>query len=113
MTSLHELMDAACGSKGIREHAIASGRLPIIDVNLRRDSELKERLLLEARARRAADHADPVAVRCRQRSSVERVNSALKDSFGARHVRGPTKVGCHLLFGIPALTVEQLTRIAA
>ena len=115
VTSLYELMDAAYDCREIREHATGSGRVPIIDVNPRRDRELKERLLLEARAQRAAGHVDPVAVRYRQRSSVERVNSALKDSFGGRHVRvrGPTKVGCHLLFGILALTAEQLMRIAA
>ena len=113
--SLYELMDSAYDSKEIREHATASGRVPIIDVNPRRDRDLKERLLLEARAQRAAGHVDHAAVRYRQRSSVERVNSALKDSFGGRHVRvrGPTKVGCHLMFGILALTVEQLMRIAA
>ena len=89
--------------------------MPIIDADPRRDKELKESLALEAKAQRAAGHVDPAVVRYRQRSSVERVNSARKDSYGGRHVRvrGPTKVGCHLLFGILAPAAEQLMRIAA
>ena len=41
---------------------------------------------------------------------MERVNGRLKDEFGGRYlrVRGPGKVWCHLMFGILALTVEQL-----
>ena len=41
------------------------------------------------------------------------MNSALKDSYGARHVRvrGHAKVACHLFFGVLALTVEQLMRL--
>ena len=80
-----------------------------------RDGALKESLALEAKARRAAGHVDPAAERCKQRSSVERANSALKNAFGGQQVRvrGPTKVGCHLLFGILALTAEQPMRIAA
>jgi len=44
---------------------------------------------------------------------VERVNSALRDSYGGRHVRvrGHAKVACHLFFGVLALTVQQLMRL--
>jgi len=44
---------------------------------------------------------------------VERVNSALKDSYGGRHVRvrGHLKVACHLMFGVLALTVHRLMRL--
>ncbi len=44
---------------------------------------------------------------------MERVNGRLKDEFGGRHlrVRVPGKVLCHLMFGILALTVEQLIRL--
>ncbi len=40
------------------------------------------------------------------------MNSALKDSYGARHVRvrACAKVACHLFFGVPGLTVHQLMR---
>ncbi|MCY4305849.1 MAG: transposase, partial [Aestuariivita sp.] len=54
-------------------------------------------------------HVDPSKERFKQRSRVERVNAALKDSYGGRHlrVRGAAKVACHLFFGIFALTVDQ------
>ena len=41
------------------------------------------------------------------------MNSALRDSYGGRHVRvrGHAKVACHLFFGVLALTVQQLMRL--
>ena len=60
-------------------------------------------------------HGQPYAkdVRYRERSTVERVNGRLKDEFGARQVRvrGHSKVLCHLMFGVLALTVDQLLRL--
>ena len=52
-------------------------------------------------------------IRFKERSAAERVNSALKDSYGGRfvRVRGHDKVLCHLMFGILALAVEQLMRL--
>ena len=54
----------------------------------------------------------PEAMRYHERSTVERVNGRLKDEFGGRmvRVRGHAKVMCHLMFGILALTVDQLMR---
>ena len=109
----YELMDAAYDSMEIGFHAYLSGHVPVIDVNPRNDAELKQRLAQEAKAQEKAGHIHPSRVRYRQRSSVERVNSALKDSYGGRHVRvrGPAKVACHLFFGILALTVDRLMRL--
>ena len=44
---------------------------------------------------------------------VERVYSRLKDEFGARmvRVRGASKVMAHLMFGVLALTVDQLLKL--
>ena len=55
------------------------------------------------------------ARRLAQRTACERVNSRLKDQFGGNtlRVRGPTKAMCHLMFGILALTVDQLTRLVS
>ena len=51
--------------------------------------------------------------RYRQRTTVERAYSRLKDEFGARtvRVRGPQKVFAHLMFGVLALTVDRLLKI--
>ena len=47
------------------------------------------------------------------RTMAERVNARLKDAFGGRTVRvpGAVKVKCHLMFGILALTADQLIRL--
>ena len=104
VVNLYDLMDAAYDAREI--HAISErlGHVPIIDTNPRRDKALKEARNREARARRAAGHVEARTVRYRIRTVVERTNARLKDEFGARHVRvrGPTKVACHLMFGLLA-----------
>ena len=115
VVNLYDLMDAAYDAREI--HAISErlGHVPIIDTNPRRDKALKEARNREARARRAAGHVEARTVRYRIRTVVERTNARLKDEFGARHVRvrGPTKVGCHLMFGLLDLTADQVMRLAA
>ena len=51
--------------------------------------------------------------RYKDRTMIERVFGRLKDEFGARQirVRGPVKVMAHLMFGILAVTVDQLLRL--
>ena len=73
----------------LRFHDCLSGEVPIIDVIRRGDADLKQRLAQEAKAQEEAGHIHPSRVRCRQPSSLERANSALKDSRGRRHVCVP------------------------
>ena len=44
---------------------------------------------------------------------LQRTNARLKDEFGGRNVRvrGPVKVMSHLMFGVLALTADQLMRL--
>ena len=113
VTNLYDLMDSAYDAVEIREHSQALGHVAIIDENPRRDAARKQALLTEAQAQRASGYVYPADVRYRERTTVERVNGRLKDEFGARHVRvrGHAKVLCHLMFGILALTVDQLLRM--
>ena len=55
----------------------------------------------------------PEDVRYNERTAIERVNGRLKDEFGGRmlRVKGHAKVMTHLMFGILALTVDQLIRL--
>ena len=110
--NLYDLMDAAYDAAEIRAHSEALGHVPIIDVNPRNDAALKRDRQQEAKARRALGQVYAKDVRYRERSTVERVNGRLKDEFGARQVRvrGHSKVLCHLMFGVLALTVDQLLR---
>lgn len=100
VTNLYDLMDAAYDDTLIRQHSISLNHVPIIDHNPRGKSK---------------EHFDPAkAKRFTLRASAERGFSRIKDSFGGRFVkvRGHPKVFAHLMFGILALTVEQLLRAA-
>ena len=112
VTNLYDLMDSAYDAPEIRAQSIALGHVPIIDANPRRGGKAAHEA--EARAKRRAGYKTAEAVRYNERSGAERVNSALKDSYGGRsvRVRGHAKVFCHLMFGVVALTVEQLMRLA-
>jgi hypothetical protein len=86
------------------------GHVPLIDVNPRRNQALKDELLAENKRRRQAGYQAAEDTRYHERSTVERVNARLKDEFGGRmvRVRGHAKVMCHLMFGVLALTANQL-----
>ena len=111
--SLYDLMDCAYDAEEIRACSEELGHVAIIDSNPRRDAALKAELKRESLAQRSIGQVSPQAVRYRERSTVERVNGRLKDEFGGRHVRvrGHPKVLCHLMFGMLALTVDQLLRL--
>ncbi len=115
VVNLYDLMDAAYDTTEIHAVSKRLGHVPVIDTNPRRDRALKQALNREARAQRAAGYPDARTVRYRIRTAVERTNARLKDEFGARHVRvrGPTKVACHLMFALLALTANQIIRLAA
>jgi hypothetical protein len=53
------------------------------------------------------------AIRDNERTAAERSNARLKDEFGGKNlrVRGDTKVMAHLMFGILALSADQLVRL--
>jgi len=112
VTNLYDLMDSAYDAAAIKDHSTSLGHVPIIDINPRNNKALKEELAAEAKRLRRIGFQMPEDVRYHQRSSAERVNGRLKDEFGGRNVRvrGHAKVFCHLMFGILALTADQLLR---
>jgi len=100
LTSFYDLMDSAYDSQAIREFSARLGHVAIIEPQ-----------------KRGTDHrelAPAQRARFAERTTVERVYSRLKDEFGARHtrVRGYAKVMAHLMFGVVALTADQLMRFA-
>ena len=111
ITHLYELMDASYDAPEIEAAVRAEGRVPIIARQPRRGG--KEEAVAETRARASIGFAPAEAVRYSERTTAERVNARLKDEFGGRfvRVRGAAKVMCHLMFGILALTVDQLMRL--
>jgi len=101
LTNLYDLMDSAYDSQQIRDFSQGLGHVPIIEPQKRGD---KKRELAPAERTRFAE-----------RTTVERVYSRLKDEFGARYirVRGHAKAMAHLMFGVVALTADQLLRFPA
>lgn len=114
VTSLYDIMDKAYDAPEIWAASRALGHVPIIARHPRSIAGGKDELVAEARRRRLVGYRLAEDVRYHERGAVERVNGRLKDDFGARtvRVRGPDKVLCHLMFGVLALTVEQLMRLA-
>jgi hypothetical protein len=111
----YDLMDAAYDVPTIIEHSQSLGHVPLIDKNPRRNKELKEALAAESLARKTLNLVFPETLRYNARSAAERVNSRLKDEFGACkvRVRGHAKVACHLLFGVLILAADQLIQLVA
>jgi Transposase DDE domain/Transposase domain (DUF772) len=111
--NLYDLMDCAYDAPEIRDKSRALGHVPIIDTHPRNVPGGKAEIKAEARGRRCAGYELAEDVRYNERSAAERVNARLKDEFGGRNVRvrGHAKVFCHLMFGVLALTVDQLMRL--
>jgi transposase len=111
--NLYDLMDAAYDAPIIRERSRSLGHVPIIDINTRRNTKLKEELRAEDQRLGLLHFERPEDRRYKERTNVERVYARLKDEFGGRmiRVRGYAKVMTHLMFGILALTADQLMRL--
>jgi len=110
VANLYDVMDSAYDVPQIHDTSRQLGHIPLIDGNPRRDKVLKAELTAENKRCRLVGHKTAEAIRYNERSTVERVNARLKDEFGGRvvRVRGHAKVMCHLMFGILALTANQM-----
>jgi hypothetical protein len=110
VTNLYDVMDSAYDVPQIHAMSRELGHVPLIDVHPRRDQALKNELTAEKKRCQRVGHKTAETLRYNERSTVERVNARLKDEFGGRvvRVRGHAKVMCHLMFGILALTANQM-----
>jgi hypothetical protein len=113
ITSLYDLMDSAYDAEPIHAYSRSLGHVPIIDTNPRRDAGAKAEKQAEEKRRELLGYKTAEGVRFNERTTVERVNGRLKDEFGARvvRVRGNAKVMCHLMFGVLALSADQILRL--
>ena len=112
-TNLYDLMDAAYDAQPVREYSRSLGHVPLIDINTRGNTVLAEERKAEGRRLERMGSQRPEDVRYHERTAGERVNGRLKDEFGARHVRvrRSAKVMCQCMFGVLALTADQLMRL--
>ena len=99
VTYCYDLMDAAYDAEQIRDQSRELGHVPIIDRN--------------PRGKEVIPMAPHEALRYNERTSAERCNSRLKEDFGGRSVmvKGAEKVMMHLMFGIIALSADQLLKV--
>jgi hypothetical protein len=111
--NLYDLMDSAYDAPIIEDYSRALGHVPIIDINTRRNTQLKAELKAEEQRLELLHWEKPEDIRYNGRTNAERVNARLKDEFGGRmiRVRGCAKVMAHLMFGILALTADQIMRL--
>jgi len=98
VTNFYDVMDKGYDCEAVRDHSRKLGHVPIIDYQKHGTIQLE-----------LAPHEK---VRYRERTTVERVNARLKEEFGGStvRVRGWAKVMAHLMFGILALTADQILR---
>ncbi len=123
VTYLYDLMDSAYDAAAIRAHSLQLGHRPITDHPKRRYKVGERKVPLRKNSRswkkvidmevRAEEMTWAEQDRFAERTMVERVFSRLKDEFGARliRVRGAKKIMAHLMFGVLALTVDQLLKL--
>jgi Transposase DDE domain/Transposase domain (DUF772) len=107
----YELMDAAYDMQEIVAHAREKNHVAIIDPANR--GRRSQSTFLPGAPMKELSWAE--ADRYRERTMVERVYARLKDEYGGRQirVRGVAKVMAHIMFGVVALTVDQLLKLAA
>lgn len=124
VTYLYDLMDAAYDARQIDAHSRSLGHIPLIAPNgatvpipKRRQDSLrhydKRRKMPTRCDRKRLPFTPAQEQRFGLRTMVERVYSRLKDEFGARfiRVRGAGKIMAHLMFGVLALTADQLLKL--
>lgn len=99
-----DVMDSAYDAQAIRDKAAALGRQTLIKPVNRRNKD-----------NTPAPWSEDDKERFKIRTVVEQIFGRLKDEFGGRHiyVRGASKVMAHLMFGILALTTDEILRDTA
>jgi Transposase DDE domain/Transposase domain (DUF772) len=111
VTYCYELMDAAYEAQHIVEHSRQLGHVAIVDPKAPGGPKSQAKAIPMDKPKRELSPAQ--RERYKERTMVERANSRLKDEFGGRsvRVRGAAKVMAHLMFGVLALTADQLMKL--
>ena len=112
VTYFYELMDSAYDAHHIQEASRGLGHVPIVDPKAPGGPKSQAKAIPMGKVKRELTWAEQD--RYKERTMVERTNARLKDEFGGRNVRvrGAAKVMAHLMFGVLALTVDQLLKLA-
>ena len=110
---LYDLQDAGYDADIIRDFSKQHGHCPIIDINPKNSSVLREKIQLQEDEKKKFEFFGLIessdSHHYNQRSMVERVNKYLKDDFGCDKIyyQGATKVASVLAFGILCICIHQ------
>ncbi len=110
---LYDVMDSAYDADAILAHSRELGHEPVVDPSGRRKVRKPSQVPKIYPPKPMPELCPAKAERYKQRTMVERVHARLKDEFGGRtlRVRGAAKAMAHLMFGVIALTVDQLVKL--
>jgi len=109
----YELLDSAYEAHHAQAASRDLGHVPIVDPKAPGGAKSQAKDIPMDKPKRELSPAQ--RERYKERTMVERANARLKDEFGGRNVRvrGAAKVMAHLMFGVLALTADQLIKLVS
>jgi len=114
---LYDLQDAAYDSRIIRSYSEKHNHRPMIDINPKNSKVRKEQIALAKSEKKVLGslglYNDSDDKHYNQRTSVERVNAYLKDSYGCSKIyyQGAQKVASVLAFAVLSVCITQSLKL--
>ena len=114
---LYDLADAAYDTSVIRNYSIKQNHRPIIDINPKNSKKLKAKIALDKSEKKILNglnlYKNSDDIHYNQRSSVERVNAYLKDSYGCNKIyyQGAQKVASVFAFAVLSICITQSLKL--
>jgi len=114
---LYDLADAAYDTSIIRTYSEKQNHRPIIDINPKNSKKLKAQIALAKSEKKILQpfklYNDSDDRHYNQRTSVERVNAYLKDSYGCSKIyyQGANKVASVLAFAVLSVCITQSLKL--
>ena len=117
VTYLYDLADAAYDNTIIKNFSELHNHRPIIDVNPKNSKKLKAKIALDKSEKKILSglnlYNDSDDLHYNQRSSVERVNAYLKDSYGCSKIyyQGAQKIASVFAFAVLSVCITQSLKL--
>jgi hypothetical protein len=114
---LYDLADAAYDNRIVKTYSEKQNHRPIIDINPKNSKKLKEKIALAKSEKKILLplrlYNDSDDRHYNQRTSVERVNAYLKDSYGCSKIyyQGAQKVASVLAFAVLSVCITQSLKL--
>ena len=114
---LYDLADAAYDNSIVKDYSKRHNHRPIIDVNPKNSKKLKAKIALDKSEKKILSalnlYNNSDDMHYNQRSSVERVNAYLKDSYGCSKIyyQGAQKVASVFAFAVLSVCITQSLKL--